>query len=1174
MFNRKLAVLALCCASAVSVLRAQDVFLLGGSSSTDPQVEAFTAHPLTPAAGFQAGAGSFLVLSTPNGGSFYTIANSATQPVTATNSSFGTTNSPASFTQAPTAALITPDGTKLAVAAGKLYVFDTSSNNELVSGGISVANGANIIDVAVSLDGKSYFTLATLSGGGSQLNSINTATNTITGTLGVLGTATGVTVGPNNLVYVSTINQILEVNPLTLTTTSGGVTSLNASPTKPVITPDGKFLLVGNLTPVTGSSLILISLATHAIAATFPDALNFPFIRFLVLGANEILGATSQGQGYYMINPNNGGPIAVQGFSLPGVAAAITGAAVSDEVGAGPRNTAETLFAATGATLYSYDLPTNTVTANQTATDSNLGGAVSFAGAASTGTQPSTLLGYGVNQTVATGGVSLPLVAQALDSTGRPVYGATITFTPNSGAISVSPKSAVTGANGYAVTYVTASNTTGSTSVVAASGAAQVGYTINVGSLTGGGGSVGDIVTIVAGQGQLISGDNNTTMTGYSPLTVQITNSSGDAVPGAAVTFAITSGGGMLSPASGFSSSATVGKAPGSYVITADSNGEAAVNYFAPALNLGTAYLQSAIVATGPNAATATFYETAGALFPIPSAYLLKPSQGASLTGQAGTTLTGAVQVEVVSGQDQLLPNIAISLTNGGLSPTKYPSASCATTNGGALLTGSNGTATCDVVLGGIIGTGTFSVNIGNYLTTPTFQITITVGPPAVVDIVAGNNQSGNPGQQLPQALVVEVTDSSGNLLADTPVSFQVLTKGAVTLTNVSSSTDQNGRASALATLGSIAGQAQVQVNAGSASAVFTLTTTIPEAAIQKISGDGQSATVSTAFASPLVVKVVDANNNPVQSAQVNFAVTGGSATLGNAQALTDATGQASTTVTAGATAGTITVSATSAGFAVTFTLTATPVAPPTPGNITFENGASFQAGIAPGGVAIVSGTNIAPNLPALVTSFEIVGPPPTSFEGVSITFNGTLAPIYYISNANGQQSVAVQVPFEVQPGSAVSVVVTSASGASTTVNTAVQQVAPGVFASGTTSANQSLAVVVRSDGSYVSANNPAQRGEVVQLYVTGLGVVSPAAPTGAAGLGGQSVVAQLLVGLNNGGIPFQSADYAPGLVGVYVITFQVPLNTVTGPSQPVGLLIFDSAGNSYYGQSTYIPIQ
>jgi uncharacterized protein (TIGR03437 family) len=1183
MSKRKLAVVVLCLAAAVAMLSAQDVFVAAGSGSTDTQVSGFTTHPVTPSGGFQAGPGTFQIVSTPDGSKFYSIASSATQPVAVTNSTFATTQFLASFTQAPTGAVMTPDGTRLAVAAGTLHIFDTATDTELVSGGISAASGATIIDLGVSLDGKAFFTLATLAGSGSQLNSISTATNQITGTLAVPGTATGVTVGPNNLLYVSTQNLILEVNPTTLTTTANGAISLNAQPTKPVITPDGKYLLAGNLTPVTGSSVLEISIASHAIASTFPNV-GFSFGNFLIIGANEILSVATENQGFYEINPNNGGPMTINPFTISGVSTAFQGTAVSDEVGTGPRTTAETFYAASGGILYAYDIPSKTITAQETLTDPKLGGAVSFAGAASTGTQPSTLLTYGANQTVAPGTTSLPIVVQALDQTGRPVYGATVTFTPNSSSVSVSPASVVTGGNGYAVAYLTASSAVGTVTVTAAAGAVQAAIAENVGGTTGGGGgsTSGDILTIIAGQGQILDTDSSTTLAPATPLAVQVTDSSGNAVPGVPVTFALSQGEGVVIIDNAYAATTKAGSVPGSLIVTTDSNGEAAVGFATNTLGLEVQVSQSQVVATGPNAATATFFETAVPVLQAPTGYVVKPAEGTSLTGEAGTTLTAAVQAEVVTLQGAFVPNIAISLSNGGLDPTKFPSATCNTPSG-LVITPTNGAAICNVVLGGILGTGSFHVNFGNFLNSSSFQITVTPGAPAVVNILNGNNQSGVPGQLLPVALLVQVTDSSGNPLGGTPVNWQVLTAGAVTLSNVSSSTSQNGEASALATLGKIAGPAQVQVTAGSASAVFTLTTNIPEAGVQKLSGDGQSATVSTAFAAPLVVEAVDSNGNPVPGAQVNFAVTGGSATLGSASAVTGANGQASTTVTAGATAGSITITATSGSFTATFTLTAVAaVQPPPPGptNITFVNGASFQPGIAPGGIALVSGNGIAPNVDGIVTAFSIVGPLPTTLAGVSITFNGTPAPIYYISNTGMQQTVAIQVPFEVQPGTATVEVSVSpcqsgtanceAVVASTTVNTQVQQVAPGVFFSGT----QNLAVVVRSDGSYVSATNPAQRGEVIQLYVTGLGSVSPAALTGAAGLSGEAVTAQLLVGLNNAGVPFQSADYAPGMVGVYVITFQVPPNTAAGPSQPVGLEIYDSAGNVYYAQSTYIPIQ
>jgi len=84
---------------------------------------------------------------------------------------------------------------------------------------------------------------------------------------------------------------------------------------------------------------------------------------------------------------------------------------------------------------------------------------------------------------------------------------------------------------------------------------------------------------------------------------------------------------------------------------------------------------------------------------------------------------------------------------------------------------------------------------------------------------------------------------------------------------------------------------------------------------------------------------------------------------------------------------------------------------------------------------------------------------------------------------------------------------------------------------------------------------------------------VSPAAATGSAGSPSQAVIASLIVGLNNAGIPLISAEYAPGLVGVYIITIQVPADAVLGPAQPFGFIAIDSVGNLYFAQSTYFPI-
>jgi hypothetical protein len=44
-------------------------------------------------------------------------------------------------------------------------------------------------------------------------------------------------------------------------------------------------------------------------------------------------------------------------------------------------------------------------------------------------------------------------------------------------------------------------------------------------------------------------------------------------------------------------------------------------------------------------------------------------------------------------------------------------------------------------------------------------------------------------------------------------------------------------------------------------------------------------------------------------------------------------------------------------------------------------------------------------------------------------------------------------------------------------------------------------------------------------------------------------------------------------MVGVYVITLQIPDNAPTGPLRPFGLIVSDGA-TQYFAPSTFIPIQ
>jgi uncharacterized protein (TIGR03437 family) len=1144
----------------VAALYAQgDLFVLPGTGANSGQVQALVTNPLSSYSVFTAGTGSFAALGALNAAKFYVIAGSTSDTIIATDSTLLSSTVVASLSSPATQGIVTPDGSLLAVAAGTLHLFNTTTDTELVPGGISQGNGINTFGVASSLDASTVIAIGSNSTAGtSQLTAISTATRNVAATVGFSQLATAISVGPNGLLYVSLPDEILELDPRTLNTTYGGTMSAGGTPGPLVFTPDGQYALAVNQSGL-GNSLFVVTLATHAVTA---PTLGLPQLTAVqVTGVDSVIALSSQG--LYEVTISN--PLAVSQWPVSGFAVGDTSAiAVSNDVPSATHATVQAAYLASGTNLYQLNPESNTVESRAVVATNVIPGALSYVPPALPEAQlsPASLLAYGTNQTIAPSASSEPLVVQVLSSTNQPISGVTVQFQTGSSGAALSSASATTGTTGYALTYVTAPAATGPIIVTAMVGSLTADFTVQVSSSAN---ATTPQLTIVAGQGQLLL-SNSSTLGGLgygSPLQVLVTNASGSPMASVPVTFSIPPSEGTL---------VVDNSGALTQVVSTNSAGIASVDFQTTGIpgDNSKAFIQTVVTVSAPNTNQVTFYLTTVNGSPSPYVYLVAPATGVTLTGPAGGTLPDAVSAKVLSSSGAPIPNVSLVLNDGNLSPSTNPTVSC---SGGLVLTGPNGIANCNVVFGPRIGTGTFTAAIGFTRTSDPVPFTVTVGAAAVVQITQGNNQVGIPGQTLPLALLVHVTDSGGNAVTDTPVNWQVLTAGAVTLSNVSAATDNAGNASATATLGNIGGLAQVQVTAGAVSATFNLTVNIPTAGIQKISGDKQTTDTGTAFPLPLTVQVVNAGGTGLPGQTVNFQVTSGTATLGTATATTGPTGQASTTVTAGATAGTITVSATSGSFSATFTLTAQIPGPTISGVV---NGADFEkgTGISPGGIAIISGTGFLPGVTGLVTPDNSTGQLPTTLAGLTVTFGPTAipAPIYYVLSGNGTDEATVQVPFEVSPGGTVDLTLTLAGGQSTTKRVPVKPFAPGIF---TTVINgKTYPVALRSDGSAVSPTNPAQLGENITVYVTGLGQVAPAAATGEAGVPGQSVVAPLIIGLNNGGVPLISAQYVPGSVGVYVIMFQVPADTKTGPYQPLGIVVFDASGKAYYANSTYLPIQ
>lgn len=161
-------------------------------------------------------------------------------------------------------------------------------------------------------------------------------------------------------------------------------------------------------------------------------------------------------------------------------------------------------------------------------------------------------------------------------------------------------------------------------------------------------------------------------------------------------------------------------------------------------------------------------------------------------------------------------------------------------------------------------------------------------------------------------------------------------------------------------------------------------------------------------------------------------------------------------------------------------------------------NAASFDktAPIAPGSLVAIFGTDLAPGL-ALADSVPLS----TSLASVSVSFNGVAAPLDFVSA--GQ--INAQVPYETGTGTA-NVVVTRNGVASAPQPVNVNQVSPGVFA-----ANGHAIAIIATDpkdprygtlaaptGSIPGLQTfPAKVNDVLIVYATGLGPVTPAIQSG-----------------------------------------------------------------------------
>ena len=180
--------------------------------------------------------------------------------------------------------------------------------------------------------------------------------------------------------------------------------------------------------------------------------------------------------------------------------------------------------------------------------------------------------------------------------------------------------------------------------------------------------------------------------------------------------------------------------------------------------------------------------------------------------------------------------------------------------------------------------------------------------------LVSGNNQTAVIGTQLTSPLVVALTNSKGQPVANQPVVFAVtgdngtVTTGGPAAASVVVNTDSNGKAQVSWTLGQRSGAGINIVQASSTLAVgpvnFTATGTTSSAAqINVDSGNSQTGALGQPLAFPFVAVVTDSGHNRVANVPVTFTVTQGGGNLNGLPSqtiTTDSNGRAIAVLTLG----------------------------------------------------------------------------------------------------------------------------------------------------------------------------------------------------------------------------------------------------------------------------------
>ena len=217
-----------------------------------------------------------------------------------------------------------------------------------------------------------------------------------------------------------------------------------------------------------------------------------------------------------------------------------------------------------------------------------------------------------------------------------------------------------------------------------------------------------------------------------------------------------------------------------------------------------------------------------------------------------------------------------------------------------------------------------------------------------------------------------------------------------------------------------------------------------------------------------------------------------------------------------------------------------------------------FTTGVSPGDFVLLFGSNLGPSTLQGASSLPL----PTKLDNVKVLVNNVPAPISYVRS----DQIAVIVPFETTASVAQFQVINNGQ-ASNVVTEFVNLTTPGVFTQDESGSGYAAALHV--NGSPVTPASPAQAGETVAVYMSGLGTVFPAILDG---VGAPSNPPSTTSNTFNADISGTTANIAfqglaPGFAGLYQVNIQIPTGLTAGDNS------LDIGGPDSYASEALISI-